>query len=282
MELQQVLNITDGSVEHGALVSALRDTGFHYPDDIILAFLAGSSQHGARLEGKSDVDIAGIYIEPPHKLIGLDIEEHFTHNTSDNSRRNTAEDEDYKLYSLRHWARLAAKGNPSILSFMFTPETIVDKQAAWFGGVWERYVLPNREAFLARSHAAAFIGYGQSQLHRMQGVRGNGKHGQRPELIDQFGYDSKAAMHLIRLMYEAVELLSTGHITYPRPEKDLLLSIRQGERSQRWIEQEYLRLESLVREAEERSSLPKKVDRARLSAIITEAYLSHWKQRGLI
>jgi len=42
------------------------------------------------------------------------------------------------------------------------------------------------------------------------------------------GIDWKALMHAVRVCYEAEELLSTGKITFPRPEKDLLLDIRNG------------------------------------------------------
>ena len=45
------------------------------------------------------------------------------------------------------------------------------------------------------------------------------------------GFDSKFGYHLIRLYHEAVELLKTGAITLPRPEKDLLMDIRQGKYS---------------------------------------------------
>lgn len=43
------------------------------------------------------------------------------------------------------------------------------------------------------------------------------------------GCDYKALMHAVRVCNQAKELLSTGHITFPRPEKDLLLQIRKGE-----------------------------------------------------
>jgi hypothetical protein len=41
------------------------------------------------------------------------------------------------------------------------------------------------------------------------------------------GIDWKALMHAVRVCSEAIELLSTGRITYPRPERDLLLAIRR-------------------------------------------------------
>ena len=67
--------------------------------------------------------------------------------------------------------------------------------------------------------AAAFEGFARQQLDRVLGLRGKGKHGQRPELEEKFGYDTKAAMHVIRLLKEGIEYMHHGQITYPRFEK---------------------------------------------------------------
>jgi hypothetical protein len=41
--------------------------------------------------------------------------------------------------------------------------------------------------------------------------------------------DWKAVMHAIRACYQGIELLRDHHITFPRPERDLLLQIRKGD-----------------------------------------------------
>lgn len=43
------------------------------------------------------------------------------------------------------------------------------------------------------------------------------------------GIDWKATMHAVRVCHQGKELLTTGHITFPRPEAPLLLQIRKGE-----------------------------------------------------
>ena len=43
------------------------------------------------------------------------------------------------------------------------------------------------------------------------------------------GKDFKALSHSVRVNGEALELLSTGHITFPRPDKELLLKIKLGQ-----------------------------------------------------
>lgn len=50
----------------------------------------------------------------------------------------------------------------------------------------------------------------------------------RAELEAKFGFDCKHASNLVRLITEGQELLSTGHITLPRPDADLILSVKNG------------------------------------------------------
>lgn len=45
----------------------------------------------------------------------------------------------------------------------------------------------------------------------------------------KYGYDCKHGQHLVRLIYEGEELLTTGKITFPRPEAPLLKEILSGE-----------------------------------------------------
>jgi hypothetical protein len=51
---------------------------------------------------------------------------------------------------------------------------------------------------------------------------------ERAKLEEKFGYDTKHASHLIRLISEGEELLLNGTITFPRPDAKYLLEIRSG------------------------------------------------------
>jgi hypothetical protein len=57
------------------------------------------------------------------------------------------------------------------------------------------------------------------------------KFGSRQELVSKYGYDTKFASHLIRLLKEGVELLSTGDLKFPLVWKGLLKDIRYGKYS---------------------------------------------------
>lgn len=248
--------------------------GFKYVEDLIHLFQGGSHQHGASIPGKlSDIDIFGVYIEPPTEAVGVIGQDHFTAGTQDQYERNRPGDEDYKCYTLNRWAGLACKGNPTILGFLYTPLSVA--------GVWS-LILENRHLLQASSHAKAFLGYAKGQVARLDGGKGRGKHGQRPELEQQFGYDTKAAMHLMRLMFEAEEYMLTGNITYPRPEKELLLSIRLGGWSWDRLFREYSDAEKRVEDAMKKSKLPEHVDRKIVSDLLARCYIVHWRNQGLL
>lgn len=51
----------------------------------------------------------------------------------------------------------------------------------------------------------------------------------RSELEEKFGYDSKHAMHLVRLLRMGREALTTGELIIKRPDAQELLNIRNGE-----------------------------------------------------
>lgn len=50
----------------------------------------------------------------------------------------------------------------------------------------------------------------------------------RKETEERCGYDTKAVGHIFRLIEEGRELLTTGHITFPLPNADEILDIKNG------------------------------------------------------
>lgn len=84
--------------------------------------------------------------------------------------------------------------------------------------------------------------------------------------------DWKSLYHAVRVAGEAIELMETGKITFPRPDKDLLLDIRQGklpfETVSRMIEENLIRVE----EAVQNSALPEKPDYDFADRLVEEVY----------
>lgn len=236
-------------------------------DNVIHLFTGGSNLHGAKLPGKNDLDIYGIFIEPKINLYGLTPFDHYVTSTSEEGERNTPEDTDLTLYSLKRWAGLALRGNPTALSFLFT------KSMAPNSWMWNGYYSDcMKYAVLAKSAAKHYTGFVNAQMARLLGEKGLGKHGQRPELGNQHGYDTKAAMHAVRLLGEGRELLETGHITFPRPNVEELLNIRQGALSLDRVSKTVSQMIGELEDAMLKSPLPDLPDRDRVNALLVESY----------
>ena len=250
-----------------ALDTAERN-GFPYGDQMIHLFIGGSGLHGGRVEGKNDDDYYGIFIQPEDKIIGLTDYPHYVWSSAGDSARNQPGDVDITFYGLRKWAGLAAGGNPTALGFLFAPNLMT-------GTLWGE-IVDHTMLFAAKEHYAPFEGFARQQFERVMGVRGQGKHGQRPELEEKFGYDVKAAMHVIRLLGEGIEYMSTGRITYPRPDKALLIDIRLGKFGKDEIADTAGHMFDDLKDAVAQSPLPEKVDRDKVSALVVETYLRHW------
>jgi len=257
----------ESSVTSPRIFREIRRSGFPYPDDLIHCFVGGSELHGAKIGDTHDLDIYGVYVEPPELALGLQDFEHFTWSTGGDHRRNTPDDVDITFYSLKKWATLAAKGNPTALHFLFAGDA---SHATW------QIIQDGRPAFLARESAEQFLGFVKAQVQRVTGERGRGAKGQRPEIEEEFGYDTKAAMHSCRLLYECMELMQKGTITLPRPEKDLLIEIRKGCWSLERFLDEINRLCQMAEDAAKASQLPESVDRQTISRLVAKAYLQHW------
>jgi predicted nucleotidyltransferase len=250
------------------LLQHVAESGFPFPERLIHLFVGGSELHGAKVHGTDDLDIYGVYVEPAELILGLDSMPHFVWSTAGNERRNGPKDVDITLYSLKKWAGLACKGNPTALHFLFTKGTVRST-------TWEN-ILAHKDVFLSRSCVPQFLGFADAQLKRMTGELGRGKKGQRPELEEKYGYDVKAGMHALRLLYECQELITTGKITLPRPERDLLIRVRTGKYSMDKVLTMAQEQFADCEQAAKASSLPEKVDRTAVSKLLAQSYRAAW------
>lgn len=86
------------------------------------------------------------------------------------------------------------------------------------------------------------------------------------------GVDWKALSHAIRVGEQAIELLETSHIRFPRPNAAYLLSIKKGEIPYKKIADDLDELLTKVNEASVRSSLPEKADSMKIEELLLELY----------
>lgn len=256
------------------LLNHVSAAGFPLPQTAIIhLFVGGSHLHGAKVEGYDDLDIYGCYVEPPEKILGLDPLEHFVWSSGSAREKNTAHDVDVTMYSLHRWGELMLKGNPAILHYLYA-----DGEDPVVKSVWSE-ILGVRESLLSKKSAQQYIGFANAQRMRLTGERGMGRHGQRTDLVEKYGYDTKFSMHYIRLLFECKELLSKRRLTLPLPEKDLLISIRTGQFKEHEVLAMGSELEIDCQTLLATSDLPEEPDKQLLSITIARAYREHWSRQ---
>ncbi|MCZ7684658.1 MAG: nucleotidyltransferase domain-containing protein [Sandaracinaceae bacterium] len=89
----------------------------------------------------------------------------------------------------------------------------------------------------------------------------------RAALEARFGYDTKHAMHLVRLTRMAVEILESRRVVVRRPDREELLAVRDGAWSYDALLAEVERERARIAEAEASSSLPDAPDEEALDAL---------------
>ena len=70
------------------LIAAVQQSGFPHLDSLIHLFVGGSELHGAKVKDTDDLDIYGVYLEPPELVLGLDKQDFYVWSTAGNERRN--------------------------------------------------------------------------------------------------------------------------------------------------------------------------------------------------
>ena len=247
----------------------------------ILRGTVGSTVHGLHHGGQDDRDEMGVFVEPPEFLIGLRLArsgsrwtsfEHFVERTQPEGARSGPGDLDLVVYTLRKWLRLALTGNPTVLLLLFSPEDTL--AVCTERGRALRELAP---AIVSRHAGPRYLGYLRAQKERLLGTRGQ-RRVNRPELIAAHGFDTKYAMHVVRLGYQGIELLTTGRLTLPmpEPERSRVMAIRRGEVPEADVVAEVEEVERRLLRAVADSPLPERPDLDRVDEFLVETYREAW------
>jgi uncharacterized protein len=259
---------------------------------MILRVQAGSGVHGTAVTGQDDRDEMGVCLEPAPFVAGLArvpsgiggqgpsvrFEQYERHTAWDRpgglANRSGAGDLDVVIYSARKWARLALAGNPTVLLVLFVPdeEVVIRNEAG-------AELVANAHRFVSRLAAGRFLGYLRAQKRAMAGEAG--AHTNRPELVAIHGYDTKYAMHALRLGLQGAELLTTGHITPPIPEphRAYLRSIRRGQLPLAEVLGAIMRAETQLAQLHDSPAIPAQPDRRWVDDWLHRSYLNSWSSK---
>jgi len=217
---------------------------------IMLGYM-GSQSHGTWIPpengGIDDKDVMGVCVPPANFIYGLQKFEQL----------DTWVDEyDIVIYDIRKYFRLLLKSNPNVIGLLWLPETgyIIHND-------WTRIMRKHRDIFSSKKIYKSFTGYAYSQLKKMQQFNHQGYMGEkRKVLVTKFGYDTKNAAHLIRLLRMGIEFLCTGELNVMRPDAKQLIAIKRGEYSLEKIKGMSDELFNDAREALIKCELPNEPD----------------------
>ena len=117
---------------------------------------------------ESDVDFKEIYIPHARDILTGNVKEHMSKNTNNTSSKNTKDDVDHELYSLKYFFKLAADGETVALDMLHTPPSLVVKSD--LPDVW-KYIQDNRSRFYT-TNMKSYLGYVRKQASKY-GVKGS-------------------------------------------------------------------------------------------------------------
>jgi uncharacterized protein len=240
----------------------------------ILRCEVGSTAHGTGVEGTDDFDMMGIVVPPREGVLGLTPFEHYIYRTATErtgltDAKSQPGDIDLTLYSLRKFAGLAKKGNPSILVMFFAPVLMQTELG--------QLLRASAHLFHSKESGYRFLGYMQSQRERLDGERGQ-KRCNRPDLVEQYGYDTKYAYHIIRLGIQGLEWITKGRISIPLPEhiSELLVAIRTGQYEKEHVMQWASELENELKTSLDSALTPSKALEQPINQLIVQLHEAAW------
>ena len=236
------------------------------PSRPVIVGETGSHAHGLNIE-TSDHDYLGLYTDRPDQLIGLKpLRKGVRKGDQPEGVRLSAGESETTYHAVRKYAALAAQGNPTMLTLLFTPILTVPDEI----GLQE-----NRDMFLSKRVARTHVGYADSIIAQLTGKKA--PHPYRPELIEKYGWDVKHTMHALRILLQGIELLTTGHMELPMapPLRQMLLGVRHGLYSKQFCLDWIKDLRSSIDKLD--SILPDEPDYNRINHWLIDVHNKEWE-----
>jgi predicted nucleotidyltransferase len=207
--------------------------------NLIYKIRIGSQMYGT-VTPESDEDYAGIFIPNKNYIMGIHkVEQVILSEKKSTTIRNQQGDIDYTIYTLPKFVMLCIANNPNIIEYLYAPKNCIMTTS-----YWSNELVLHRDLFLSKKAYHTFKGYAYSQRRKLE-IKKENMTG-RVELAEKFGYDTKFASHLIRLLLECQQILVEKQLTFPLPQNNLVRDIKLGKYSLDWVINKANELEKLI------------------------------------
>lgn len=215
---------------------------------LICIAITGSHAYGMQT-ATSDFDVMGLFLPPENYILGMD--------RVDQVQLHKIDNVEGMLFSFQKWYHLMFQQNPNVLELLWhTPSQYVFRDDI----IWPM-LYNTRGELLSKKLKHSFAGYAFAQMNRLNKL--NEKVNENPKRLEEFkkfGYSTKNASHMFRLLNMAFDALVDGEIQVMRPERQFLISIREGKYTYDEIVKMANDKFALIEEAYMRSAMRNKVD----------------------
>lgn len=217
---------------------------------LICIAITGSHAYGMQTDD-SDYDIMGLFLPPHNYVLGLDKVEQIVLKKVDGVEGT--------IFNFMKWFPLMLAQNPNVLELLWHVHT----QYVYKDDIFWPKLIGSRSEFLSKKLKHSFAGYAFAQLNRLNKLNEKvNENKKRLEEFEKFGYSTKNASHMFRLLNMAFDALVEKEIQVMRPERQFLISIREGKYSYDEVVKMANSKFALIEEAYLKSDLRNKIDYA--------------------
>jgi uncharacterized protein len=246
------------------------------PTNIHYEALMGSRAYGVNSDESTDFDVYGFCI-PPKDIVFPHIRgiipgfgnqgERFEQWQQAHVRTSSGNEYDFQIYNIVKYFQLCMDNNPDMIDSLFVPDNCV-LHITSVGNL----VRDNRKLFLSKRVWPRFKGYAYAQLHKLDNKQPVGK---RALTVEKYGYDTKYAYHIWRLLDEAYQALAEGDINLQRCREECK-AIRRGEWTEDYLRQRFEEMLPILEEAYAKSKLPERPSEDKIKALLLNCLEHHY------
>lgn len=231
--------------------------------------IGGSYSYGTNMD-LSDTDVTGFCIPPkkyifPNAIFGFDnipvFEEWQKHHVIYKERSY-----DFKVFSIVKFIKLLRDGNPNMIDTLYT-----DRDCILYSTPIAEMIRAKRGLFLSKLCVPKFRGYAYAELKNIH----NKKTGQRKELVEKFGFDTKNAGHVVRLLLECEQILLDQHLELRR-DKEFIKNVRAGNWSLEQVQEFFTSKEQYLVDLEQKSKLRDRPDDEAIRQLLVDCLEHHY------
>lgn len=185
--------------------------------------MRGSHSHGTYVPpednfGTDDIDLMCVTVPSVDHYLGLSVW------GSRGTNEKWIGHLDVVAYEYKKFVSLLCNGNPNVISMLWLRDCDYLYKDTTFN-----VLVKNRDLFSTGKVIGAFLGYANAQMVHMEKAVFKGFMGEkRKALVTKFGFDTKHASHLIRLLRMLNEFLDTGRFNVWRHDATNLVDIKCG------------------------------------------------------